>query len=146
MARIQVPAGAFKEYAEGDKLISQGWHTFRVSKVEGPELSKKGDSHNFWLHVDCLTPEFAKRKIQRTCFNEKSFEPDKAKYQVIPFILALDPSLTMADLVSSGITIEWNDVVNKTFDGRIRHKEYNGRISEELADYAPAGTRVGKAE
>jgi len=146
VAKLQIPGAAFKEYSEGEKLVDPGWHTFRASKAEGPELSKKGDSNNYWLHVECLTPEFTKRKIQRICFNEKSFEPDKAKYQVIPFILALDPSLTAKDLAVTGIAVNWDSVVGKTFDARVRHKEYNGRFSEELADYAPTGTRAGKVE
>lgn len=143
MGKIQVPAGAFKEYAEGESLISQTWHTFRISKVE-EKMSKAGDSKNYWVHTECLTPEFSKRKILPTCFNEKSFEPDKAKYQVIPFILALDPSLTVKDLQESGIALDFDSLAGKTFDGRIKHEEYNGRFNEKIVDYAPAGSRVGK--
>lgn len=144
MAKLQIPGEAFKEYSEGEKLVTPTWHSFRASKVEGPITSSKGDSMNYWLHVECLTPEFSKRHIPRICFNEKSFEPKNAKYQVIPFILALDPELNAKDLAENGISLDWDSVAGKTFDARVRHKEYNGRFSEELVDYAPVGTRVGK--
>ncbi len=144
MAKIQVPAGAFEEYAQGETLLPQGWHSFEIVKIED-KISKAGDSMNSWLHVKCLTPEFTKRNILPTCFNEKSFEPDKAKYQVIPFVLALDPELTVAELQKTGITLQFdNSLSGKTFDGRIKHEEYNGRINEKLDDYAPFGTRAGK--
>lgn len=143
MGKIQVPAGAFKEYAEGEVLITPGWHTFRATKID-EKMSKAGDSKNWFLNVECLTPEFSKRKIYPTCFNEKSFEPDKAKYQVIPFILALDESLTVSDLKESGITLDWDTIPGKTFDAKVKHDEYNGRLKEVLVDYAPAGSRVGK--
>lgn len=144
MARIQVPASAFKEYAEGDKLITQTWHSFEITKVED-KISKGGDSMNTWVSVKCLTPEFSKRNILPTCFNEKSFEPDKAKYQVIPFVLALDPEMTVASLAETGITLNFDSsLVGKQFDGRIKHEEYNGRFNEKLNDFAPVGTRVGK--
>lgn len=145
MSKLQIPAGAFKEYSEGEKLISPGWHLFKATKIE-QKMSKAGDSMNYWLHVECLEPEFSKRRILPTCFNEKSFEPDKAKYQVIPFILSLDPALTAKDLAETGITLDWDSIPGKTFDAKVTHDEYNGRINEKLNDFAPAGTRSGKGE
>lgn len=142
MGKLQVPAVAFQEFAEGEKLITPGWHTFEAVKTEGPVSSTKGDSMNYWLYVKCLTPEFVKRNIPRICFNEKSFSTANAKYQVVPFILALDPSLTAKDLAVSGISIDFDAIIGKKFDAKVSHKEYNGRFSEELKDYAPAGTRV----
>lgn len=141
MAKFQVPGGAFKEFVDGEKLIDPGWHSFRITKVE-VKPSSKGDSLNYWFSIECTEENYKSRKGLRFLLNEKSFEPDKARYEVIPFILALDDSLDAKSLIEKGIAIDTDNIVGKELKIRVNHEEYNGRMMEKFNAYASINSNV----
>jgi hypothetical protein len=141
MAKLTLPGSAFKEFIDGEILIDPGWHSFRITKVE-QKISSKGDSMNYFVHFECTEEKYKARKGLKTNFNEKSFEPDKARYQLIPFILALDDTLDAKSLAKDGISLDWDSLAGKELKARVGHKEWNGRISEEFLGYMPMSANV----
>lgn len=111
------------------KVLEPGWYPMEVKSVT-EEVSSKGDSTNYVVELEVLSPAHVVGTPLKVYFNEK------AKGRMIPFVNACGADVNDKTVsVEKPMAIDIDKCVNKKVQGYVKNETYDGRTINKVEDW-----------
>lgn len=122
------------------KLIDEGWYPAKVTEIQGPIVSTKGDSHNFIVRYTLGDKSPAPGKIIEEYFNSK------AMGKMIPLVAACKGSDTSTIVDNPAeFNLDTDEILGKELDLKVIREQYEGQWNNKAGGYLPKGKAAGVA-
>lgn len=109
-----------------NKVLDAGWYGAKIIKVGDWKPSNDASSHN--MLITFLIDKSEGKEIDRM-FNSKAIS-------MMPPLIAAAIGIV---LKPESFNFNTDDLLGKEVDVNLVHKEYQGKISNDIADYLPYG-------
>jgi hypothetical protein len=120
-------------------LEGEKWYSWTIARVEGPKVSKGGDSYNYTISLSLIdeSPELDGKEVQRV-YNSKAIS------MMIPLVAATQGK-RLEDIDPDAFDIDTDQLVGAKVDGKYKLEPYEGQLVGKVEEYLPYRAAKGKA-